>query len=122
MYGAPLMTTYERGKPKGAIAGAGGWRIATSMFHTFLNRVDHEMGIQAALEHPRLHTEGEILFVDERIPRSVVDELVRRGHTVELAANNAMYSRLGTPNAVWRDAEGLWHAASDPKSGGSAAV
>ena len=122
IYGAPLMTTYHQGRPAGAIAGAGGFRIPTCLFHPFLNRVDHGMAIQSALDHPRLHTEGQELVVDERMDDAVIGALTDRGHTVQVSPDTYLSWSFGRPNAVWRDSGGAWHAASDAKSGGSAAV
>lgn len=120
-YVAPLMTTFQRGRPAGAIAGAGGYRIATALFHTLMNRVDHKMGIQAALEHPRVQTMGAELLVDERVGAKVIDQLIARGHTVQVSPD-AYESSIATPTAIWRAKDGSWHAASDPKTGGTAAV
>ncbi|MEQ9189354.1 MAG: gamma-glutamyltransferase [Alphaproteobacteria bacterium] len=122
VYGAPLMTVYRQGVPVGATAGAGGFRIPTCLFHAFLNRVDHGMAIQAALDHPRLHTEGQELVVDERLGEPVIGALMDRGHTVQVNQDSYLSWSFGRPNAVWRDRGGTWHAASDAKSGGSAAV
>jgi gamma-glutamyltranspeptidase/glutathione hydrolase len=113
-YVAPLMTTYQQGRPVGAVAAAGGYRIATALFHSFMNRVDHKMGIQAALEHPRVQTMGAELLVDERIGNKVI-------HTVQVSPD-AYESSLATPTAVWRDKDGAWHAAADPRMGGTAAL
>jgi gamma-glutamyltranspeptidase/glutathione hydrolase len=120
-YVAPLMTTYQQGRPIGAVAGAGGYRIATALFHTLMNRVDHKMGIQAAIEHPRVQTMGQELLVDERIGPQVIDQLIARGHTVQVAPD-AYESSIATPTSVWRDKDGAWHAAADPKMGGTAAL
>jgi gamma-glutamyltranspeptidase/glutathione hydrolase len=120
-YVAPLMTTYQNGRPIGAIAGAGGYRIASALFHSFLNRVDHRMGIQAALEHPRVQTMGAELLVDERVGGQVIDQLIARGHTVQVCPD-AYESSIATPTAVWREKDGAWHAAADPKRGGTAVV
>ncbi len=119
-YVAPLMTILQNERPTGAIAGAGGYRIATALFHTLMNRVDHKMGIQAALEHPRLQTMGAELLVDQRIGDTVIDQLIARGHTVQVSPDDYDFS-IASPTAVWRDGE-AWHAASDPEDGGSAAV
>jgi gamma-glutamyltranspeptidase/glutathione hydrolase len=120
-YVAPLMTTYQKGRPVGAVAGAGGYRIATALFHSFMNRVDHKMGIQAALEHPRVQTMGAELLVDERVGDQVIGQLIARGHTVQVNPD-AYESSIATPTAVWREKDGSWHAASDPKIGGTAAL
>jgi len=116
-YFAPLMTTYRDGRPVGGVAASGGYRIATALFHTFLNCVDHRMGVQAAVEHPRIHTQGETLYVDERIDDGVKDRLVALGHTVR-----AVEPHIALPTAVWRNRDGSWSAASDPNRGGTAAV
>ena len=116
-YFAPLMTTFREGRPVGGVAAAGGYRIATALFHAFLNTVDHRMDIQAALEHPRIHTQGEALYVDERIDDAGKNQLAARGHEVR-----AVEAHIARPTAVWRSRDGTWSAAADPIRGGTAAL
>jgi len=44
--------------------------------------VDHGMGIQDAIEAPRIMRETSTVYVDNRFPEEVRDGLIARGHDV----------------------------------------
>jgi gamma-glutamyltranspeptidase/glutathione hydrolase len=65
------------------------------------NIVDHGMGIQAAIDQPRLFALGDTVQVEHTVPASVRDGLMALGHKVVPAQNP-----LGTAQAIWIDWEG----------------
>jgi gamma-glutamyltranspeptidase/glutathione hydrolase len=70
------------GAPYLAVGAPGGRKIVSAVPQVLANVIDGALGPQAAVEAPRLHTEGGPLHVDDRMGSAVVAELRRRGHRV----------------------------------------
>ncbi len=70
------------GAPYLALGAPGGRKIVSAMPQVLANLIDAGLEPQAAVEAPRVHTEGGPLYVDDRIPPSVRRELRARGHAV----------------------------------------
>jgi gamma-glutamyltranspeptidase/glutathione hydrolase len=70
--GAPVLT----------IGAPGGRKIVTAVPQVLSNLLDHALPPQAAVEAPRLHTEGGDVYVDDRVGPAVVRALRRGGHRV----------------------------------------
>jgi gamma-glutamyltranspeptidase/glutathione hydrolase len=120
LYAAPVMLVFDGDRAVGAFGGSGGYRITTAILHSFVNVVDHGMGLQAAIEAPRVHHQGDGLVVDRRIAGPIVDGLVRLGHRLETIDTFSPFGGLGRPSAIWRKAPGHLELGSDPMSGGTA--
>ena len=82
IFAAPALVATRRGRALFAASGSGGYRIQTGVLHTFMNRVDHRMRVQAAVDHPRVHCQGAETLVDPRIPEPVRQRLRAAGHDV----------------------------------------
>ena len=67
----------------------GGKRIFPSMLQTIINIVDHGMGIQEAIEAPRIWTEGPVVEAEDAIPERVLRGLRLKGHKVKLVPHIA---------------------------------
>jgi len=65
------------------------------------NIVDYGMGIQQAIEHPRMFARGETLELESTMPEAVWRGLRERGHRPALAVHP-----LGTCHAIWADQAG----------------
>jgi gamma-glutamyltranspeptidase/glutathione hydrolase len=70
------------GAPYLAVGAPGGRKIVSAVPQVLANLIDLGLGPQAAVEAPRLHTEGGALEVDDRIGSAAVAGLRRRGHRV----------------------------------------
>jgi gamma-glutamyltranspeptidase/glutathione hydrolase len=68
------------GVPFMAVGAPGGRKIQVSVAHVIVNVVDHGMGIQDAIEAPRLFRETSTVYVDNRYPPEVREGLLERGH------------------------------------------
>jgi len=68
------------GEPFMAVGAPGGRKIQVSVAHVVVNVVDHGMGIQDAIEAPRLFRETSTVYVDNRYPPEVREGLLERGH------------------------------------------
>ncbi|MGE5270082.1 MAG: gamma-glutamyltransferase [Thiohalocapsa sp.] len=79
--------------------------------------LDHGMGIQVAIDQPRLFAFGDRIEVESTMPSAVVAGLAARGHTVVPAPNP-----LGTAQAIWIDWErGILRGGADGRRDGIAA-
>jgi gamma-glutamyltranspeptidase/glutathione hydrolase len=104
IFAAPAIAAERGGVGMFAAAGGGGYRIASGVLHTLVNHIDFGMRIQAAVDTPRVHSQGGETFADSRIPDHVRTRLAEIGHRVvgqdETPAPLA-FARVG---AVARDA------------------
>jgi gamma-glutamyltranspeptidase/glutathione hydrolase len=81
------------------------------------NVVDHGMGVQAAIDQPRLFAFGDEVRVEHTVPSSLREALAALGHKVVSAENP-----LGTAQAIWIDWEtGLLRGGADGRRDGFAA-
>jgi gamma-glutamyltranspeptidase/glutathione hydrolase len=81
------------------------------------NILDHGMGIQAAIDHPRIFGWNDTIHAEGTVPVSVRQGLAALGHTVVPAENP-----LGTTQAIWIDWEsGLLRGGADGRRDGLAA-
>jgi gamma-glutamyltranspeptidase/glutathione hydrolase len=83
-----------------AIGGSGGRRIWPAVVQAIVNRVDFGMGLQEALEQPRIHVESDDPVVDPRFGDDVIGELKRRGHKVELPPQEFTLWPFSEPNGI----------------------
>ncbi|MGD7706182.1 gamma-glutamyltransferase family protein [Microlunatus sp. Y2014] len=106
------------GRPVAALGAPGGRRVVTSVFQTIVNMIDFGMDVQTAVGEPRLHLEGadpsapdgptiRTLTVDDRLPDSIIADLVRRGHDVVPVRETGGISHLGKPLGIQFTDDGL---------------
>ncbi|MGF6731291.1 gamma-glutamyltranspeptidase/glutathione hydrolase [Paraburkholderia youngii] len=80
------------------------------------NIVDYGMGIQEALDHPRMFAHGDTLHLEHSVPQPVWSGLRALSHFPQPAPNP-----LGTGQAIWIDrARGLLRGGADPRRDGVA--
>jgi gamma-glutamyltranspeptidase/glutathione hydrolase len=100
----------------------GGWNQSQAHAQFVSNVVDHRMNIQSALEAARvtkLTFTGNDVIAESRVSDTVVRELERKGHEIEM--RGAFSSLVGGGQAVMRDeATGVNFGASDPRKDGAA--
>jgi gamma-glutamyltranspeptidase / glutathione hydrolase len=80
------------GAPYLAVGAPGGRKIVTAVPQVLSNLIDFGLAPQPACEAPRLHTEGDALYVDDRVGGRVLGALRRLGHRV--VAQTESYSTL----------------------------
>jgi gamma-glutamyltranspeptidase / glutathione hydrolase len=118
IFGVPAIVAERDGLGVFGAAGAGGYRIASGVLHTFVNHVDFGMLVQAATDSPRVHCQGEETFVDGRIPRAVRDRLADLGHIVVLQDEAPAPNNFARVSAVARDPDnGRLSAGASPSWG-----
>ena len=73
---------FKRGEPYLTLGAPGGRRIVSAIPQVIATLADERGALQAAIEAPRLHTEGDELLVDARVGDKALEGLRRLGHTV----------------------------------------
>ena len=73
---------FRKGEPYLAVGAPGGRKIVSAIPQVISNMVDLGDSPQAAIEAPRLHTEGGDLWVDDRVGEASLKALGRMGHPV----------------------------------------
>lgn len=80
------------------------------------NLIDHGMGVQAAIDHPRMFAHGDTLDLESSVPEDVFQALERLGHRPARTR-----SPLGTAQAIWIDHKrNLLRGGADPRRDGIA--
>jgi gamma-glutamyltranspeptidase/glutathione hydrolase len=72
------------GKPSFCVGLVGGTRIFPSAFQAIVNRIDHGMSVQEAVEAPRIWTQGVDLEMEDGFGESVRAALADRGHDISV--------------------------------------
>ena len=112
----PAMVT-QKGKAVMPLGVTGGQFQPFGQVEVMTNIIDYGMGIQAAIDAPRIFPLGDTLQVESAVSATVVAGLSALGHHVVRAANP-----LGTAQAVWIDWEaGLLRGGADARRDGLAA-
>jgi gamma-glutamyltranspeptidase/glutathione hydrolase len=115
IFAAPSLVARRDGKAVFGGCGSGGYRILTGVLHALLHALDFGMGVQAAVDAPRVHCQGEATYVDSRIPTPVQARLAEMGHEVIAQTDQPNSTNFGRINAVGIDPEtGLVHAGAGP--------
>lgn len=108
-------------RPYLIVSAPGGRAIISAILRTLTNVLDYEMGIQAAIDAPRIHAEGNLFEVrmESRVPEDVRAELSRRGH--ELVVEEPYSGGFALVQGILVDSEsGLKFGGSDPRTHGGA--
>src|SRR5262245_38928821 len=104
---------FRAGRPHLAIGAPGGRRIISAIPQVIANLADGAPAAQAAVEAPRVHTEGGALDVDLRVGDRAIRDLVRRGHQVVEREETYAGSFFAKPVAIRVTKRGL-EAGLDP--------
>lgn len=83
-----------------AIGAPGGRKLTTSVLQAIVNFVDHKRSLQDAVAAPRLHCEGAKVQIDSRVAPDVLDELARRGHTLEVLEESFVTANFARPVGI----------------------
>lgn len=100
-----------------ALGSAGSNRIRSAILQTIVGVVDERLEARAAVEAPRLHLEGDVLYTEPGIEPGAAGEGLR---AAPFRARNLFF---GGVQAVERDpGSGRLTGAGDPRRGGAAVV
>jgi gamma-glutamyltranspeptidase/glutathione hydrolase len=95
------------GVPYLTVGAPGGRKIVSAVTQVLANLIDLGLGPQAAVEAPRLHTEGGALQVDDRMGARAVADLRRRGHQVVPLTETYSSFYFARPQVIEVTARGL---------------
>lgn len=122
IFAVPSIVAASGGPAVFGACGSGGYRITTGVLHPMMNTLRFGMGLQAAIDAPRVHCQGNETFVDARIPSVVQDQLRDLGHIVVPQRDGPHQNHFGRVAAVQIDpVTGLLHAGSGPAWNSAAA-
>jgi gamma-glutamyltranspeptidase / glutathione hydrolase len=95
------------GRPYLAVGAPGGRKIVSAVPQVLSNLIDFHLGPQAAVEAPRLHTEGGPLQVDDRMGAATIAALRRRAHRVMPLTETYSSFYFARPQAIEVTSSGL---------------
>ncbi|TDL31424.1 gamma-glutamyltransferase family protein [Jeotgalibacillus sp. S-D1] len=109
------------GEAVGPFGVMGGYMQPQGHFQVVTNTVDYLLNPQAALDMPRWQwLEGKRILVEPAFPNYLVQELLRKGHTIEVAIDGGSFGR---GQIIWRDPKsGVLSGGTESRTDGSVAV
>jgi gamma-glutamyltranspeptidase/glutathione hydrolase len=110
----------RRGRPRLVVGSAGSVRLRGAILQTVVNVVDHGLGVEEAIDAPRIHVEEPHLHCEGGSDSAALDALEARGYDVVRWRRRNLY--FGGVAAVEVDAGGSLAAAGDPRRGGHGIV
>ncbi len=105
------------GRPRLVVGSGGSIRIRSAILQTLSNLLDYEMGLDAAVNLPRAHLDGELLHLEAGYDPRAADELEAMGYRVNRWPARSLY--FGGAHSVAREADGRLYAAGDNRRGGA---
>ena len=106
------------GRPELVVGSAGSNRIRSAILQVLVNVLDRGMDAVAAIEAPRMHFEGGIVYAE---PGVDLAPMIAQRQVVERFRDRNLF--FGGAQAVLRDPRsGLLSGAADPRRGGSAVI
>lgn len=103
------------GSGAGVCIGApGGRRLITSVLQSLVNLIDHKRSLQEAIAAPRLHCEGDLVQIDDRVGPEILAVLTERGHEVQPLTETYTTANFARPVGIHIDAaEGVHRTGVD---------
>jgi gamma-glutamyltranspeptidase/glutathione hydrolase len=98
---------FKRGKPAFTLGAPGGRGIVSAIPQVLSNLIDGKATAQAAIEAPRVHTEGAEVLVSARVGDKALAGLARKGHTVVPKEETYSTLNFSRPIAIRVTAKGL---------------
>jgi gamma-glutamyltranspeptidase/glutathione hydrolase len=98
---------FRRGKPAFTLGAPGGRGIVSAIPQVISNMVDLKAGPQAAIEAPRVHTEGGEVLVSAHVGEKSLAGLARKGHQVVPKEESYSTLNFSRPVAIRVTPKGL---------------
>lgn len=114
----------EKGKPKLVYGTMGGEGQPQTQALLVTRIIDYEMNVQQAIEAPRFlygrtwGADSNSLKVESRIDNQVIEELLTKGHKVEVLA--PFTDVMGHAGAIWIAKNNVKYGGADPRGDGTA--
>jgi gamma-glutamyltranspeptidase/glutathione hydrolase len=106
----------RRGRPRLVVGSAGSARLRGAIMQVIVNVVEHSLGVEEAINAPRVHLDEDHLHCEGGTDPAALDELESRGYDLVRWRRRNLY--FGGVSAVEVDADGSLAAAGDPRRGG----
>jgi gamma-glutamyltranspeptidase/glutathione hydrolase len=113
-FAVPAIVAARDGRAAFAAAGSGGYPILAGVIGTFVGVADHGLGVQAAIDQPRVHSQGNRTFIDARIPSAVRKRLEQLGHELVIQPVTPGELPFSRVSAVGSDGGGSLSAGAGP--------
>jgi gamma-glutamyltranspeptidase/glutathione hydrolase len=98
---------FRRGRPAFTVGAPGGRGIISAIPQVIANLVDDKATAQAAVEAPRVHTEGAEVLVSARVGDKALAGLAKKGHAVVPKEESYSTLNFARPVAIRVTARGL---------------
>lgn len=109
----------QQGRAVLALGSPSGTRIPNAITQVLLNVIEHDMGLQEAVNLPRVHWSGDDFEAEADVPEPTKVDLAAIGHDVQYRSARSPW--FGAVQAVGRDpGSGLCFGAADPRRAGAA--
>jgi len=103
----------KNGNPFMTIGSPSGRRQHGACVQAIIHVIDHGMSIQKAISAPRLHCEGNIVWIESRVADDTREKLAKIGHEVISTPNYYMF--FGGLAGILLDEKGRLHGGADPR-------
>ena len=102
------------GKAVGPFGVMGAYMQPQGHVQVIMNSIDFHLNPQQALNSPRWQwISGKTFEVEPGFPRHIAEELVRRGHQVNIALDNGNFGR---GQIIWRNQDGVLIGGCEPRT------
>ena len=98
---------FRRGRPYLTVGAPGGRAIVSAIPQVIANVVDGRGSLQAAVEAPRVHSEGGDVLVSTRVGEAALTALAKRGHSVVPKEESYSTLNFARPVAIRITPKGL---------------
>jgi gamma-glutamyltranspeptidase / glutathione hydrolase len=116
---APTLVLRE-GRPRLVVGSAGSLRLRGAILQVVVNVVGHGLGVDEAIERPRVHLEEPYVHCEGGHDPAELDRLAEHGYDLVRWRKRNLY--FGGVSAVEFRADGALAAAGDPRRGGDGVV
>lgn len=99
----------------------GGYMQPQGHLQVVMNMIDFHLNPQAALDAPRWQwEEGKRILVEHHFPRHIAEELVRKGHQIQVSLDSKSFGR---GEIIWRDSvSGVYYGGTESRTDGAVAA
>jgi gamma-glutamyltranspeptidase/glutathione hydrolase len=115
----PTIVLYNN-QPRVVVGSGGSIRIRSAIMQVLSNLLDFHMGLQQAVNSPRVHIENGVLQCEAGYDARAVNELEAMGYRINRWQSRSIY--FGGAHSVSRTPDGRLFGAGDDRRGGTAAI
>jgi gamma-glutamyltranspeptidase/glutathione hydrolase len=110
----PLLVLRPDGSVAASIGASGGPRIVAAVVQVLSHMLDCGLGVQEAIEQPRIDVDGDGVLVDARLGVEVASALEAFGHPVRMRSEELSTFEFGNPCGVAVSEDGWLRSGTSP--------